>query len=164
MKTMFACALVIAGASVAGCATQPPVQMTWIRTDGKNMKGDPVLVQQFEVDRSVCVGDTSKAGLAGLNPVTPYKADYSGAVAAERTNLSANVMRGCMAEKGYVFVREDEAEARSAQFAAVRPQQNNRPLPASARQRALKSQTLHGKWTTTNSDFCLTTSGSPSRS
>jgi hypothetical protein len=130
MKTMFACALVIAGVSVAGCASQPPVQMTWIRTDGKSMKADPVLVQQFEIDRSICVGDTSKAGLAGLNPVTPYKADYSGAVAAERTNLSANVMRGCMVEKGYVFVREDEAEARSDQFAAVAAEKASREAKA----------------------------------
>jgi hypothetical protein len=50
----------------------------------------------------------------------------------ERSALSANVMRGCMAEKGYVLVREDEAEARSAQFAAVAAekassQPNSRP-------------------------------------
>jgi hypothetical protein len=60
--------------------------------------------RQFEVDRTVCSGDTGKAGLTALNPGTSDR--YNGAVAVERGALSNNVMRGCMAEKGYVLVRE----------------------------------------------------------
>jgi hypothetical protein len=135
MKIQLACAL--AAIIVAGCATQPPPRMVWIRTDGQGTS-DPVRAQQFEIDRMVCNGDTSKAGLAGLNPVTPYKGGYSVSVDAERTALSNNVMHGCMADKGYVLVREDEAEARTAQFAAVAAEKVRREAavkqpPASAK-------------------------------
>ncbi len=78
--------------------------------------------RQFELDRTVCSGDTGKAGLVGLNPVSPYKGGYDYTVGAQRGALSGDVMRGCMAEKGYVLVREDEVGAKAAEFAAATEQ------------------------------------------
>jgi hypothetical protein len=118
MKTQLACALVIASA-VLGCAQQP--KTVWLRTDGRVAANDPVMSRQFEVDRTVCSGDTGKAGLTALNPGTSDK--YNGAVAVERGALSNNVMRGCMAEKGYVLVREEEVSAKAAEYAAASAQQ-----------------------------------------
>jgi hypothetical protein len=117
MNIKFVCALVIAGA-VVGCAQQP--KTAWLRTDGRVAANDPVMSRQFEVDRTVCSGDTGKAGLTALNPGTSDR--YNGAVAVERGALSNNVMRGCMAEKGYMLVREDEVPAKAAEFAAASEQ------------------------------------------
>jgi hypothetical protein len=111
MKTQLACALVIASA-VVGCAQQP--KTVWLRTDGRVAANDPVMSRQFEVDRTVCSGDTGKAGLTALNPGTSDR--YNGAVAVERGALSNNVMRGCMAEKGYVLVREERWSRLSEQI------------------------------------------------
>ena len=122
MKTKLACALVIASA-VVGCAQQP--KMVWLRSDGQGIR-DPVLARQFELDRTVCDGDTGKAGLVALNPVTPDGGYYNGSVAAQRGALSGNVMRGCMAQKGYVLVREDEASSKAAEFAAASAEQARR--------------------------------------
>jgi hypothetical protein len=59
--------------------------------------------------------------LTALNPGTSDR--YNGVVAVERGALSNNVMRGCMAEKGYVLVREEEVSAKSAEYAAASAQQ-----------------------------------------
>jgi hypothetical protein len=122
MKTQLACALVIASA-VIGCAQQP--KTVWLRTDGRVAANDPVMSRQFEVDSTVCSGDTGKAGLTALNPGSSDR-NYNTAVARERGALSNNVMRGCMAEKGYVLVREDEVPAKAAEFAAANAEQARR--------------------------------------
>ena len=104
MKRQFVCALVIAGA-VSACAQEEPVTQVWLRSDGKSPANDVVVSRQFEVDRTVCSG-----GKVGY---------YNGVAGAERGALSADVMRGCMAQKGYVLVREDELQRKSAEFAAA---------------------------------------------
>jgi hypothetical protein len=103
MKRQFVCALVIAGA-VSACAQEEPVGQVWLRTDGKSPANDVVVSRQFEVDRADCSG-----GKAGY---------YNGVAGSERGAFSADV-RGCMAQKGYVLVREDELQAKSAEFAAA---------------------------------------------
>ena len=139
MKTKLACLAVAAFVAItfAGCASQPPPKTVWLRTDGRVTANDPVLNRQFEVDRTVCSGDTGKAGLTALNPVTPNKGYYNGVVGVERGALSSDVMKGCMAEKGYVLVYEDEVPAKAAQFAAASAQQ--------AKQEAAAKQVPNGK-------------------
>jgi hypothetical protein len=50
-----------------------------------------------------------------------------GAVTTERPERNAvllsDVLRGCMAQKGYMLVREDEVAAKSAEYAAAAAQQ-----------------------------------------
>jgi hypothetical protein len=121
MKTQLACALVIASA-VLGCAQQP--KTVWLRNDGRMASSDPLMSRQFEVDRAVCSGDTGKAGLVALNPIQATDGGgYNRAAGAERGALASDVLRGCMAQKGYMLVREDEVAAKSAEYAAAAAQQ-----------------------------------------
>jgi hypothetical protein len=95
-----------------GCATAPP--LTFIRTDGQHIRGNPALIQAYELDRTICSGETQKASLSG---VTFHGGGIAGAIAqANRNEATADVMRGCLAQKGYVQVLLAEAEARSAEF------------------------------------------------
>ena len=68
--------------------------MTWIRGDGQAMLGDAALMRQFDVDRAICFG--------------------------ERRNVAVDaIARGCMAQRGYLLVPQNEAAARSAERAAI---------------------------------------------
>jgi hypothetical protein len=62
--------------------------MIWVRADGKRGATDPVLVRQFEMDRRAC---------------TEGGADH--------------VRETCMTQRGYVLVREDQAEAKRVELA-----------------------------------------------
>lgn len=78
---------------------------------------NPVLQTQFEVDRTACLGERNKAALSG---VTVAGGGLAGAIAAqERTNAADTVGQGCMAEKGYLLVKEDEADAKRAELARL---------------------------------------------
>jgi hypothetical protein len=121
--------IVALGAALGGCATAPP-PMAWIRTDGKRAAGDPVLAQQFDVDRTVCLGERQKAALSG---VTFANGGFAAAVAAqERGNSADAVAKGCMAEKGYLMVPEDQAEERRAEMAAVAEEKRKQEAAATA--------------------------------
>jgi len=111
--------IVALGATLAGCATAPP-PMSWVRVDGQRAAANPVLAEQFEVDRTVCLGERQKAALSGVAVVN---GSFAAAVAAqERANSADTVARGCMAEKGYLLVPEDQAEAKRAELAAIAEQ------------------------------------------
>jgi hypothetical protein len=118
------------GASMlAGCATAPP-PMAWIRTDGQRAAGDPVLAQQFDVDRTVCLGERQKAALSG---VTVANGGFAAAIAAQdRGNSADAVAKGCMAEKGYFMVPEDQAEERRAEMAVVAEEKRKKEMAAAA--------------------------------
>ncbi len=87
---------------VAGCADQG---WGWMRTDGQSAKSDPSLHAQFEADKSGCIGQMQKAGLSGA------ASDRSGALQTTRRTRSMNVIRDCMAQRGYVVVPKAEIEA-----------------------------------------------------
>jgi hypothetical protein len=70
------------------CACAQESKMIWLRADGKRGATDPVLVRQFEADRKAC----TQRG-------------------ADRINET------CMTQRGYVLVREDEAEAKRVELA-----------------------------------------------
>ena len=88
-----------------GCATTPPIvttppiaEMAWVRTDGRKIADDPALLQQGRTDVAACN--------ASLDTGSPTDA-----------------ARGCMAQKGYVLVRRDQAEDVRASYATGAQQQ-----------------------------------------
>jgi hypothetical protein len=78
---------------LGACATpsQQP-QMLWHRTDGRSMQSDPALLKQGEIDRTVCDGERLKVLTA--NPQNNVD---------DRQNAAFEVMKGCMAQRGYVW-------------------------------------------------------------
>jgi hypothetical protein len=123
--------VVLAGALlVTGCAQQ--VKQVWIRTDGQRGVGNPAFAQQFEIDKTVCVGEMQKANLSG---VAVHGGGLAGlAVAMERDAAADDVQKGCMAQRGYVLVPEDQADARAAAYAAAsRPPPPASPAPSQRR-------------------------------
>src|SRR5271166_3509271 len=79
-------------ACVTSSTTSLP-DMAWVRTDGRKIADDLALLQQGKSDIATCD--------ANLDSGTP--------------TASA---RGCMAQKGYVLVRKDQAEDVRAAYAA----------------------------------------------
>ena len=69
------------------CACAQESKTIWLRADGKRGATDPVLVRQFEMDRSAC---------------TAGGADH--------------ISETCMTQRGYVLVREDQAEAKRVEL------------------------------------------------
>ena len=88
------CCIVAGVILLTGCVTTSTVpEMAWVRTDGRKIADDPALLQQGKSDIAACD--------ANLDSGTP--------------TASA---RGCMAQKGYVLVRRDQAEDVRAAYAA----------------------------------------------
>jgi hypothetical protein len=114
--------------AVSACATAP--KMLWLRADGQRAATDPVLAQQFQMDRTICLGQREKADLSG---VTVTQGGIAGIVAAQnRTNAADAVAQGCMAEKGYVLVREDEVAEKQQELAAIAAEKARREAAAAA--------------------------------
>jgi hypothetical protein len=84
------------------------------------------------MDATSCLGERSKAALSG---VTVSSGSVAGIAASiERGNAADTVQRGCMADRGYVQVLEEQAEEKHAQLLAVaeaRRQQEAAAQPAS---------------------------------
>ena len=107
-------------ALVSGCQTVPTFgEVIWIRTDGHPLSDDPTYYQtKFEIDRVVCVGQVRKSaaglsqrdsqGLAGAIDPRSYQDAHGKAV--------LDLMKQCMAGKGYVLVPKSSSEAASAAF------------------------------------------------
>jgi hypothetical protein len=77
----------------SGCATNRP-EMAWVRTDGRRILDDPVLLKKGETDIALCNANLD-----------------SGAV--------DEGARKCMGLKGYALVPKDQAEDARAGFAAA---------------------------------------------
>jgi hypothetical protein len=73
--------------------TAPSLEMAWVRTDGRKIADDPVLLRQGKSDITTCSADLD-------NGVPTASA------------------KGCMAVRGYALVRKDE-ELRAAYAAAA---------------------------------------------
>lgn len=93
--------------------------MIWIRTDGHPLSDDPTYYQtKFEIDRVVCVNEVRKSaagmsqgdaqGLAGAIDQRSYQDVHDRA--------ALDLMKQCMAGKGYVLVPKSSSEATSAAF------------------------------------------------
>ncbi|MCA6109613.1 hypothetical protein [Bradyrhizobium cenepequi] len=115
-------------AALGGCAAQP--KMLWLRADGQRAAGNPALVTQFELDSTACLGERNKAALSG---VTVSGGGLAGVAAQiDRSNAADTVARGCMAEKGYLQVPEDQATAKQAELAAIAEQKRQSEARAAA--------------------------------
>jgi hypothetical protein len=119
---------VLAALLLSGCAPH----MIYLRADGVNPTGDPVLKQQFDTDSTICEGVMQKANVAG--PVTGSGGGELAAVVgvASHNEAVAQVGQGCMAEKGYVLVKEADAPAKSQELAAAAAEKARREAEAAA--------------------------------
>lgn len=116
----------LAALTPSGCAPH----LVYLRQDGVFPASDPVLNQQFQTDSTICRGDMQKANIAG---VTFSGGGLAGVAAANnRAAAAGQVAEGCMAEKGYVLVGEDQAGAMSQQLAAVAAEKTRRDAEAAA--------------------------------
>ena len=114
-------------AALTGCATTPPLppQTIWMRTDGRQGAGNPVMLQQFNVAKTVCVGEMQKANMSG---VTVPASTFDAMMVQINGNAAAmDALKGCMAAQRYVLVPADQVEqlAAAARAAAASPA----PLP-----------------------------------
>jgi hypothetical protein len=117
-------------AALTGCQTTTDV---FVRTDGQRAKDNPVLASQFEVDRTVCEGEAQKAGLTGSNVCFGDNCFWQ---QMARNEGKVGVMKGCMAQKGYLLVPAEEAETRAAQFRAAHEAQQAaaiKPAPSTSK-------------------------------
>jgi hypothetical protein len=121
-----------------GCAQQ--VKQVWLRNDGQLMASNPVLAQQFEVDKTICLGDVQKAN---MGTVSFCRGIVGCAVeAGVRSQQATDVGKGCMAQHGYMMVNEDEADAKAAYLRDLNkpPQQPAATKPKQPVQRQAASQ------------------------
>ncbi len=124
MRKLSTFIVLVSATALSGCAKD----MAYIRIDGQRAKTDPVLAQQFEIDRTICSGEMQKANVSG---VTFSGGGVAGLAAqVERQQAVGQVAQGCMAQKGYVLVERDQAEARLAEFAAVAAEKKRREAGA----------------------------------
>jgi hypothetical protein len=105
--------------ALTGCATKT----VFLLADGRSPGSDPVLNQQFEMDRTVCQGELQKANLSGS------LRDWG---ALSRGTAVNQVGQGCMAGKGYVAVAEDQVVAKQQELAAVAAEKARRETAAAA--------------------------------
>ena len=107
--------------NVASCANQPPPDPPlWLRIDGQRLRDNPALQQQFEIDKTICLGQMQQSAV-GMAPI--YYQGLGGAISAgiiesQRNAALTDVAKGCMAQHGYIQVPASQAEARSEQLAA----------------------------------------------
>ncbi|WP_199085471.1 hypothetical protein [Bosea sp. ASV33] len=115
------CAACFVGIVLAGCVSTPPrEERVWVRTDGQKGSEVPALAQQFEIDKTVCLGETQKTAV-GMAPI--YYQGVAGAIEANRIEAQRGealeqVIQGCMAQKGYVYVPKSQAEETAKRFRA----------------------------------------------
>jgi len=121
-------ALLCAALALTACASQP--HTTYLRADGQDMAGDPVLRQQFEMDRTICQGEQQKASLGGK--MLAGQGWDQVLAAANRSDSAGQVGQGCMATKGYVLVPEDQAAVKQQELAAVAAEKARREAAAAA--------------------------------
>jgi uncharacterized lipoprotein YajG len=115
-------------AALCGCASQP--KMLWLRADGQRALDDPSLRTQYELDSTSCLGERNKANLSGVTFTGGGLSSI--AAAADRSNAADTVQRGCMAEKGYLLVPEDQAPQKQAELASIAQQKRQQEAAATA--------------------------------
>lgn len=103
-------ALIVLCLALAGCQ-----QLYWVKLDGTWIADKPALLQQLQVDKTICQGRVAGAALGAPTPNNqPYITSGPGsgwartaasfedtADLANQVALQETMMDGCMAEKGY---------------------------------------------------------------
>lgn len=118
-------ALLCVAVALTACAAP---QTIYLRADGQDIASDPLLRQQLDMDQTICQGEQQKASLGAKN-LTGQGWDQVVA-AANRSDAAVQVRQGCMAEKGYVAVPEDQAAAKRQELAAVAAEKARREAAA----------------------------------
>ncbi|WP_157196494.1 hypothetical protein [Methylobacterium sp. 88A] len=117
---------------MAGCQTTAQNQPVfgWMRADLRRITGNPELETQVALDKQVCIGETSKSAV-GMAPI--YYRGLGGAIGAaivenQRGEALKEVAKGCMAERGYLYIEMSEADARltAAEEARAKPKRTAR--------------------------------------
>src|SRR5665647_276214 len=126
MRRVLAGVSMILAFGLSGCAKE----MVYLRIDGQRGSTDPVLAQQFEVDRTICSGEMQKANVSGVTYAGGGMAGLAAQI--ERSNAVGQVAQGCMAQRGYLSVPKEEAEAKMADLAAVADEKKRREAAAEA--------------------------------
>jgi hypothetical protein len=93
---------------LAGCQTalQKEIQDNrFARADGRSIHSSPALLAQAQLDVDYCKGEANKAALSAA-PI--YAQGIVGMIAADQVNQRRqeavfDVMKGCMAGKGYAW-------------------------------------------------------------
>jgi hypothetical protein len=99
-------AVALAVPLVAGCAQQRSV---YLLADGRAPASDPALAKQLQMDIEICNDERAKSIQGG---------DH-GDGSMTRGNEVAQVGDDCMADKGYVTVRQDQMAAKQRELAAA---------------------------------------------
>lgn len=123
-------ALLCVAFALTACASQSQPHTIYLRADGQDIAGDPVLRQQFDMDQTICKGEQQKASLGGKMLAGQGALLISDA--ANRSEAAHQVGQGCMAQKGYVLVPEDQAAAKQQELAAVAAEKARREAAAAA--------------------------------
>jgi hypothetical protein len=100
-----------------GCASEP--RKFWTRSDG-----GPVIARQFEVDRTICRGESQKANASGtvIAGGGGLAGALAGAAAAENRNEAlGDVYSGCMAQRGYLVKPDCPPTAKGDCVLTLRP-------------------------------------------
>lgn len=102
----------------SACASTPPEQLVFIRTDGQTTAGNEALEQQGLIDRTICQGQTQQSAVGA--PIVYYQG-VGGAIDAaiiqnQRQGALSEVAKGCMAQKGYIQVPVSQAPDMLASF------------------------------------------------
>jgi type IV pilus biogenesis protein CpaD/CtpE len=92
-------------ALLAGCAATP--EWGWKRTDGQSARNNPVLLRQFEADKTACMGKTQEAGLVGA---AGDRGLSSGTMRSMQDHAAMDLIQDCMAQKGYAVVPREQID------------------------------------------------------
>lgn len=81
--------LIVLSVLVAGCAPVAPTQFYYRLSDGQRADANPQIFEKFNVDKTICLGERSKVR-ASMTDDLMAGHDLE------------TVMRGCMAQRGYI--------------------------------------------------------------
>jgi len=107
--------IVAVSIALAGCASEP--KTLWLRTDGQRATDNPVFKTQFELDGTACLEERKNAHQSSMTLASGGLASIAAAI--DRSSATDTVQQGCMAEKGYLLVPEDQALAKQAELTAA---------------------------------------------
>ena len=115
LRLQLACLLTL---TLVGCQTASQESLIWVRTDGLRSADNPSFAAKHEVDKTICIGEVQKSA-AGA-PIIYYQG-LAGAISAsmiqnQQQRASLDIMKGCMAQRGYVLVSQSHAAAVSTGF------------------------------------------------
>ncbi|ANV23051.1 hypothetical protein BA939_03295 [Rhizobium sp. S41] len=121
MNIKFMVAAAFCAGVLSGCQTAPQEEMIWLRTDGQSQVGNPHLLQQYEIDKTICMGEAQKSAVGA--PMVYSNGSFASEVNAsivrnQQGNALQDVAKGCMAQRGYLLVPKAQAPAMAEQFRA----------------------------------------------